>query len=77
MHFPLQLPYPGAATLADATGETVAECRSPAEAEALLAVVNAAWEHAMARSGSVFRHRATEDALYARVTAASGEGKGQ
>lgn len=74
MNLPLQLPYPGAATVADARGGTVAECPDPATAAALVAIVNAAWEHAVARGGSVFRHRATEEALYAAVEAAQGEG---
>lgn len=68
MNLPLQLTPDGA--LADARGEPL----TPADAEALLRIVNAAWGHAMARGGSVFRHRATEEALYAAVEAAQGEG---
>lgn len=41
---PWRLAYEGAATVEDANGETVAECPTPAVAEALVLCVNSAHE---------------------------------
>lgn len=50
MKLPLTLPYPGAATIEDADGAIVAECRDPETAAALVEAVNAirVWSFAQA-----------------------------
>jgi hypothetical protein len=63
MNPPMQLPYTGAASLVDATSETVAEARDPATAAWLRDVVNAAWRYALSTQGSYDAHRQAHDAL--------------
>lgn len=73
LNLPLQLPYPGATSLADAAGQTVAECRDAETAAVILGIANAAWRLALAEQGSVLAWRARHADLLGAVGAA-GEG---
>jgi hypothetical protein len=72
---PTRLPYPDAATIADALSASLAECRDPEAAAAIVRIVNAAWGLAMAEGSSVFGWRRALEELYAAVKAASEEGE--
>lgn len=74
LNLPLQLPHPGAASLLDAAGATVAECRDAETAAVILGIVNDAWRLELAEDGSVFDQRTHYAALMADVARARGQG---
>lgn len=63
---PLRLPYAGASTVEDATGETVAECPDNETAAALMMIVNGAKSAAITDRPAMME-RKTLEVLFNRI----------
>lgn len=60
---PWRLAYPGASTVEDARGRTVAECPTPAVAAALVAMVNRPWlEEMLTKLAAIEKELAAREA---------------
>lgn len=73
IHLPVRQTSINVFVIADALGIAVAECVTPAQAEHIVAIANAAWCLAMAHSGSAERWRECYADLLAAVRAATEE----